>query len=61
MSKVTKEQTLAILRANNIEPDLDFLNDFSKFSIKKQYKLIKLFKKFPDITSRYKWINGSKL
>ena len=61
MSKVTKEQTLAILRDNNIEPDLDFLDDFSKFSIKKQYKLIELFKKFPDITSRYKWINGSKL
>ena len=47
MSKVTKEQTLAILRANNIDPDLDFLEDFSKFSIKKQHELIKTFKKFP--------------
>jgi len=61
MSKVTKEQTLAILRANNIDPDLDFLEDFSKFSIKKQHDLIKTFKKFPDITPRYRWIDRSKV
>jgi hypothetical protein len=57
----SKQETLANLRANNIEPDKDFLDDFVKFSDRTQDDLIKTFLKFPHIESRYRFIDRSKL
>ena len=57
----SKQETLANLRANNIEPDKDFLDDFVKFSDSTQDHLIKTFLKFPNIESRYRFIDRSKL
>ena len=57
----SKQETLANLRANNIEPDKDFLDDFVKFSDRTQGDLIKTFLKFPHIESRYRFIDRSKL
>jgi len=48
--------TLRKLRANNIEPDVDFLEEFTVFEDEVQDNLINMFKKHPEITSRYKWI-----
>ena len=50
----TRLETLENLRVHNIEPEED---DFTKFSQSTQDKLIRTFKKFPNITSRYKWID----
>ena len=57
----TRTETLINLRANNIEPDKDFLDDFTEFSDQTQDDLIKTFLKFPNIESRYKFIDKSKL
>ncbi len=57
----SREETLVNLRANNIEPDKDFLDDFTKFSDSTQDDLIKTFLKFPNIESRYRFIDRSKL
>jgi hypothetical protein len=57
----SKQETLANLRANNIEPDKDFLDDFVKFSDRTQDDLINTFLKFPHIESRYRFIDRSKL
>tara|TARA_R100001129_G_scaffold123256_2_gene85874 strand:- start:297 stop:464 length:168 start_codon:yes stop_codon:yes gene_type:complete len=54
MDKITN--TLRKLRANNIEPDVDFLEVFTTFEDKVQDNLINMFKKHPEITSGYKWI-----
>lgn len=54
MSKVL--DTLKKLRSNNIEPDVDFLEEFAVFEDEVQDNLIKTFKKFPEIEARYKWI-----
>ena len=53
----TRLETLENLRVHNIEPEEDFLDDFTKFSQSIQDALIRTFKKFPNITSRYKWID----
>ena len=53
----TRAETLENLRSNNIEPQEDFLDDFTKFSQSTQDNLIEVFKKFLSITSRYKWID----
>jgi len=53
----TRLETLENLRVHNIEPEEDFLDDFTKFSQSTQEALIRTFKKFPNITSRYKWID----
>jgi|TARA_R110002020_G_scaffold29762_1_gene93923 hypothetical protein len=53
----TRAETLENLRSNNIEPQEDFLDDFTKFSQSTQDNLIETFKKYPNIESRYKFID----
>jgi hypothetical protein len=61
----TRKQTLDNLRAHGIEPEENFLDDFTKFGKVTQDRLIETFKQFPNIESRYKFIktaiNKSKI
>lgn len=57
----TRTETLENLRAHNIEPQEDFLDDFTEFSDSTQDELIQTFISFPNIESRYKFIDRSKL
>lgn len=65
MTKRTRAETLINLRAHGIEPEKEFLDDFTKFGKVTQDRLIETFKQFPDIESRYKFIktaiNKSKI
>ena len=58
---ISNAKTLSKLRENNIEPDFDFLEEFAQFDEETQDNLIAAFKKFPDIESRYRWIDRSKV
>ena len=61
MAKRTRAETLTNLRANGIEPEEAFLDDFTKFRKVTQDRLIETFKQFPNIESRYKFINKEKV
>tara|TARA_R110002012_G_scaffold165484_1_gene327738 strand:- start:39 stop:224 length:186 start_codon:yes stop_codon:yes gene_type:complete len=60
VTKRTRAETLINLRAHGIEPEKEFLDDFIKFGKVTQDRLIETFKQFPDIESRYKFINKDK-
>ena len=60
MTKRTRAETLTNLRAHGIETEKEFLDDFIKFGKVTQDRLIETFKQFPDIESRYKFINKEK-
>ena len=61
MTKRTRAETLTNLRAHGIEPEQAFLDDFIKFGKITQDRLIETFKQFPNIESRYKFINKEKV
>ena len=54
------EKARGLLRENGIEPEIDFLVEFAKFETDKQTALIEVFKKYPDIESRYHFIDRGK-
>ena len=60
MASRTRAETLKNLRAHGIEPEEAFLDDFTKFVKVTQDRLIETFKQFPNIQSRYKFINKDK-
>ena len=60
MASRTRAETLKNLRAHGIEPEEAFLDDFTKFGKVTQDRLIETFKQFPNIQSRYKFINKDK-
>jgi uncharacterized protein (DUF2132 family) len=60
MASRTRAETLKNLRAHGIEPEEAFLDDFTKFGRVTQDRLIETFKQFPNIESRYKFINKDK-
>ena len=59
--KDIRAETLTNLRAHGIEPEEAFLDDFIKFDKVTQDRLIETFKQFPNIESRYKFINKEKI
>ena len=60
MASRTRAETLKNLRAHGIDHEEAYLDDFTKFGKVTQDRLIETFKQFPNIQSRYKFINKDK-